>query len=137
MSLILDASLTLTWYFEDESTPATEELLDRVTRTGAVVPPLWRLEVVSGFQSSIRRKRIDIAYRDASMADLEQLPIAIDAYSDAHIWTTTLWLSDHYGLTIYDACYLELARRRNLPLATLDRELRQAAQTLGTPLLGS
>ncbi|MHB8883609.1 MAG: type II toxin-antitoxin system VapC family toxin [Methylovirgula sp.] len=136
MSLVLDASLALAWYFEDESTLATEELLDQVARTGAVVPPLWRLEVVNGFQSGIRRERIDPAYRDASLADLRQLPIAIDPDSDAYIWATTLGLSDSYELTIYDACYLELAQRRNLPLATHDRQLRQAAQSLKIPLLG-
>jgi predicted nucleic acid-binding protein len=137
VSLVIDASLTLTWYFEDEATSATDELLDTVAQNGAVVPPLWRLEVANGFQSSIRRKRIDVAYRDASLADLGQLPITIDGDTDAHIWTTTLWLSDRYGLTIYDACYLELAQRRNLPLATLDQELRAAGQALGLPLLGS
>ncbi|HTV34220.1 MAG TPA: type II toxin-antitoxin system VapC family toxin [Methylocella sp.] len=137
MSLVIDAALTLTWYFEDEATPATDELLDTVARNGAVVPPLWRLEVANGFQSSIRRKRIDVAYRDASLADLGQLPIVIDGDTDAHIWTTALWLSDRYRLTIYDACYLELAQRRNLPLATLDQELRDAGQVLGLPLFGS
>jgi len=40
-SLVIDASLTLTWYFEDEATPATDELLDAVAQNGAVVPPLW------------------------------------------------------------------------------------------------
>jgi predicted nucleic acid-binding protein len=137
VSLVIDASLTLTWYFEDEATPAADELLDTVVRNGAVVPPLWRLEVANGFQSSIRRKRIDVAYRDASLADLGQLPITIDADTDAHVWTTVLWLSDRYRLTIYDACYLELAQRRNLPLATLDQELCTAGQALGLPLLGS
>jgi len=137
LSLVIDAALTLTWYFEDEATPATDELLDTVARNGAVVPPLWRLEVANGFQSSIRRKRIDVAYRDASLADLGQLPIVIDGDTDAHIWTTALWLSDRYRLTIYDACYLELAQRRNLPLATLDQELRDAGQVLGLPLFGS
>jgi predicted nucleic acid-binding protein len=137
VSLVIDASLTMTWYFEDEATPATEELLDVVAQTGAVVPPLWRLEVANGFQSGIRRKRIDVAYRDASMADLGRLPITVDPDTDAHIWTTTLWLSDRYGLTIYDACYLELAQRRNLPLATLDLELRVAGQALGVSLRGT
>ncbi len=136
MSLVIDASLTLTWYFEDEATPATEDLLDRVARTGAVAPPLWRFEVANGFQSAIRRKRIDAAYRDASIADLARLPIAVDPETDAHVWTTTLQLSDRHGLTIYDACYLELAQRRNLPLATLDQQLRVAGQALGLPLLG-
>jgi predicted nucleic acid-binding protein len=134
--VVIDASLTLTWYFEDEATPATEEVLDAVAQNGAVVPPLWRLEVANAFQSGIRRKRIDVAYRDASIADLGRLPIIIDADSDRHIWTTTLWLSDRYGLTIYDACYLELAQRRNLPLATLDQDLRAAGHALGLSLLG-
>ncbi len=136
MRLVIDASLTMTWYFEDEATPATEELLDTVARTGAVVPPLWRLEVANGLQSAIRRKRIDAAYRDASIADLGRLPIAVDPETDAHIWTTTLFLSDRHGLTIYDACYLELAQRRNLPLATLDHQLRAAGEALGLSLLG-
>lgn len=136
MSVVLDASLTLTWYFEDEAVPAADEVLDRVVEHGAVVPPLWRLEVVSAFQTSIRRKRIDAAYRDASLADLGRLPITIDADTDAHIWTAALRLSDRHALTIYDACYLELAQRLNLPLATLDRELRIAAAALGLPLLG-
>lgn len=137
MSLIIDASLTMTWYFEDEATQASKDLLDSVARDGAVAPPLWRIEVANAFQSGIRRKRIDVAYRDASLADLGRLPISIDADTDAHVWTTTLRLSDRYALTIYDACYLELAQRRNLPLATLDQELRAAAHALGLPLLGA
>lgn len=136
MSLVIDASLTMTWYFEDEATSATKELLDTVARNGAVAPPLWRIEVANAFQSGIRRKRIDAAYRDASLADLARLPISIDAESDAHVWSTTLRLSDRHGLTIYDACYLELAQRLNMPLATLDQELRAAGNALGVPLLG-
>jgi predicted nucleic acid-binding protein len=136
VSLVIDASLTMTWCFEDEATPATEDLLDRVARTGAVAPPLWRLEVANGFQSAIRRKRIDAAWRDVSIADLARLPIAVDPETDAHIRTTTLFLSDRHGLTIYDACYLELAQRRDLPLATLGKQLRAAGQALGLTLLG-
>lgn len=137
MSLVIDASLTMTWYFEDEATPAADELLNTVAQSGAVVPPLWRLEVANAFQSGIRRKRLDAAYRDASLADLGRLPITVDGETDAHIWTTTLRLSDRYALTIYDACYLELAQRLNLPLATLDQELRAAGHALGLPLLGA
>ena len=116
MSLVIDASLTMTWYFEDEATAATEALLDVVAKSGAVVPPLWRLEVSSGFQSGIRRKRIDAAYRDASMADLGRMPITVDPDTDIYVWTTTLRLADRYRLTIYDACYLELAQRRSLAI---------------------
>lgn len=53
-----------------------------------------------------------------------------------HLWTTTVALADRHRLTIYDATYLELAIRRGLPLATLDQELRVAAEREGVPLLG-
>jgi predicted nucleic acid-binding protein len=93
-------------------------------------------EAANAFQSGIRRLRIDTAYRDASLADLARLPITIDTNADAQVWTSVLQLSDRHGLTIYDACYLELAQRLNLPLATLDQALRVAAVGLGLPVLG-
>ncbi len=137
MSLVLDASLTLGWYFEDERTPATDALLDRVADVGAVVPALWRVEILNALQMAIRRKRIDAAFRDLALARLAAMPIAIDADTNAHVWTTTLKLADRFRLTAYDAVYLELAQRRQLPLATLDRDLRAAAAALGVTLLGS
>ena len=136
MSLVIDASLTLTWYFDDETTPATEDILDRVCETGAFVPSLWRLEVANAFQSALKRKRITGAYRDESLAALAQLPIVIDSDTDTYAWSTTLHLAERFGLTVYDAAYLELARRRGLPLATLDKDIRRAAAALGVGLLG-
>ena len=59
MSLVLDTSLALSWYFEDERTPAADALLDRVADQGAMVPGLWRLEIANGLRTAIRRKRID------------------------------------------------------------------------------
>lgn len=136
MSVVLDASVTLTGYFEDETTPATEAVLDHVSRFGAVVPSLWRLEVANVFQSATRRGRMSPAYRERALAELSALPIAVDAETCTHAWSTTLSLSDRFGLTIYGATYLECARRRGLPLATLDRALRDAAKALDVTLLG-
>jgi predicted nucleic acid-binding protein len=133
LSLVLDASLTLAWYFEDEASPTADSLLAVVTRRGAVVPPLWRLEVANGLQSAIRCNRIDKRYRDDSLADLRLLPIETDGECEAHVWSSTLRLADRFGLSVYDACYLELAQRRDLPLATLDARLRSAADALGLP----
>lgn len=130
MSVVIDASLTLTWYFDDETTPTTDAVLDRVAEVGAVVPVLWRLEVANAFQSALRRKRITALYRDESLIALGQLPITVDSDTDTYAWTTTLHLAERFGLTIYDATYLELAQRRSLPLATLDKELCEAAAAL-------
>jgi predicted nucleic acid-binding protein len=136
VNLVLDASLTLSWFFKDERTPGTDAVLTWVTETGAVVPALWRLEVANALQMGIRRGRIDAAFRDSALTQLSQLSIAADPDTDAYAWTTILQLAARFQLTLYDAAYLELAQRRRLPLATLDRELRDASAALGITLLG-
>ena len=130
MSLVLDASTTLAWYFDDETTPETDAVLEQVARAGAVVPSLWRLEVANAFQMALRRNRITRSYRDDVLAQLRDMPISIDPETDAQAWTATLSLSERFSLTLYDATYLELAHRQNLPLATRDQELRSAANSL-------
>ena len=136
MALVIDSSLTLAWIYLDELTPTTLKLSHSISETGAWVPSIWRLEVANSLQFSIRRRRIDRAFRDQAIKDLSRLAISIDSATDELAWTTTLALSDHFGLTMYDACYLELAQRRGLPLATLDNDLRKAAKALDIPLLG-
>jgi predicted nucleic acid-binding protein len=137
VSLVIDSSMTLAWYFEDEKTEESTAVLHRVAEEGAVVPALWRLEVANGLQVAVRRRRIDITYRDASLNDLRSLRIAIDRGTNRHAWSATLRLSDGYGLTLYDAAYLELALRRRLLLATLDGALARAAQTEDVLLVGA
>ena len=134
MSLVLDASLTLSWCFEDERTPAVDAALDKVAASGAVVPLLWRMEVANGLQMAIRRKRIDRDFRDRAIQHLSLLPIVVDSETDTYVWTVTLRLSDRFGLTVYDAAYLELAQRRNLPLASIDKALSAAGRRLGVPI---
>ena len=136
MSLVLDPSLALSWYFEDERTAEADALLDQVVDRGAVVPTLWRLDVANGFQTAIRRKRIDAAFRDIALAELATMEITVDPDTDANAWTTTVRLSDRFELTAYDAAYLELAQRRRLPLASLDQRLCRAAVSLGLTVLG-
>lgn len=136
MSLAIDASLTLSWYFDDEATAATDAVLALVSDVGAVAPSLWRLEVANAFQSALRRKRITATYRDLALTELAALPVAIDSETEFYAWSSTLRLADRFGLTLYDASYLELAQRRALPLATLDRRLRDAAAALDIALLG-
>lgn len=137
MSLIVDASITMAWCFEDEATPATEEVLDQVVESNALVPSVWRFEVGNALQMAIRRKRITEVFRDDALAKLLAMPITVDPETDAYVWTTALRLSERFGLTLYDAAYVELAQRRNLPLASLDQEMRAAASALNIELLGS
>ena len=135
MSLVLDSSATLAWVYPDEITAAITEIRARVQSSGAVVPSLWRLEVANILEMNVRRGRHDASFRDATLADLSELPIRIDGETDRHAWNATLRLAAQHRLTLYDAAYLELAQRRGLTLATLDKDLRKAATTEGTALL--
>ena len=136
MRLVIDSSMTLAWYFEDERTEASLAVLRQVADAGAIVPALWRLEVLNGLLVAVRRRRIDRAYMDMSLADLQSLVIAIDPGTNHQAWSATLRLCDRFGLTPYDAAYLELAQRRQLPLATFDDALMRAARTDKVPLVG-
>jgi len=137
VSLILDSSATLAWFYTDETTPAIRHVFELLAESGAWVPSLWRLDVANILEMGIRRGRHDVAFRQASLADLSSLPISIDPETDRRAWDDTLQLAHLHRLTLYDAAYLELAKRRALPLATLDSQLRTAAHTEGVTLLGS
>ena len=62
--------------------------------------------------------------------------IQVDSETDGEVWSSTLSVAIRHQLTTYDAAYLELALRRELPLATLDADLRRAARREKTRLLG-
>jgi predicted nucleic acid-binding protein len=137
MTLVLDSSATLGWIYPDEANDETIRIFEQVAMSSAWVPSIWRLEIANSLQIGVRSGRIDTAFRDTALSDLEALGISIDSDTDRFAWTATLQLADRFRLTLYDAAYLELAQRRSLPLATLDRALRAAAPVLGVPLLGA
>jgi predicted nucleic acid-binding protein len=132
---VIDASLTLSWIFQDERTIAGMKLLDEISQDGAIVPALWRLEIANALQMAVKRGRISVALRDHALRRFEQLPIEVDSETDGQAWRGTLQLSDHHRLTLYDAAYLELALRRGLPIATRGQDLENAAQVAGVIVL--
>jgi predicted nucleic acid-binding protein len=134
-AVVLDCSAALSWFMPDEDGSQARDLRTLVTDQGAVVPMLWPIELGNIFVFAVRNRRISAPQRAAAIAALGQLPIEIDAETLTRIWSATLALADKLRLTAYDACYLELAQRRRLPLATLDKEMRSAAEKLGVPLL--
>ena len=131
MSFVLDCSVTMAWCFEDERTAATDALLARVVDAGAIAPFLWPLEVTNVLLSAVRRKRIPPDAVNQVAQRIAVLPVVIDRDGADLVWSNTLQLAERYALTSYDACYLELAQRKALPLATLDTALRRAATAAG------
>jgi len=94
------------------------------------------LEVANVLEMDVRRHRHNAEFRDKTLADLAQLPIHVDPETDRQAWGASARLATRRQLTLYDAAYLELALRRGLPLATLDRDLRAAAKAERVQLLG-
>jgi predicted nucleic acid-binding protein len=134
MGLVLDSSIVGCWCFPDESSPVADAAFEQVEPEGAIVPLLWWFEVRNVLVINERRGRIDPPGSAAFLADLETLPITFDRQSDS---ATVLALAREHRLTVYDAAYLELARRLEAPLATLDRRLAAAARAAGVALVGA
>lgn len=135
MSIVLDASMTIAWLFENEQTEGAHIALKRVVAEGAIVPSLWRLEVANVLRNAVRKRRCDEAYVDSSLARLDRLQITIDHETDEHAWGATRALSREEGLTPYDAAYLELALRTKGTLASGDQELMSAALRRGVEVM--
>ena len=129
---VLDCSATVPWVFESESTKETDALLNRLTAGGkAWLPALWHLEVANVLMGAQRKGWIDKAGIEKFLSALDVYDIEVDSETMALAWSKTLGIAESFGLSVYDASYLELALRRGLPLATLDRSLRAAIQKAG------
>ena len=133
MSFVVDASILAAWLLDEQSDPRVESAFDTVARIETRAPTLLHYEVRNALLMSERRRRITEAMTAAFLRDLALLPIRLEPPADD---ASLLTLARERKLTVYDAAYLELARRERLPLATLDRELERAAIAEGVALFG-
>ena len=129
MSHVVDCSITLPWFLEDERTKFTDQILNAIHEVEYWVPSIWRLEMVNGLLMAERRKRIDKAWRIESVDQASRLKVRVDLIQPG--MSTVANLADRHGLTAYDAAYLELAMRQKFGLITQDQELVRAADAEG------
>ena len=136
MTFVLDCSVTMTWLFEHEATKDTDALLGKLSGPGkAIVAQHWVLEVGNVLLGAERSKKKTPADTTLFLNLLSKLAIESDIHTEHHATNTTLALGRRHQLSSYDAAYLELAMRLGLPLASLDRNLRKAAQAEGISVL--
>ncbi len=132
--IVLDASVTIGWLLEDEQDTLSLSVHRLVQHDGAVVPQHWRFEVANTLLVAERRGRLGPSVARQRLHYLDDLAIEIDA--DSALDHTFSLAADH-DLTFYDALYLELAIRHNLPLATLDTDLARAAGARGVEVFSA
>jgi len=134
--IVLDASVTLSWCFPDEQTPAAMGVLD-LLKAGdqALVPAFWCSEVLNSLLVGERKGRL---FADQTRAFLEDLRVLRPTLDDApleRVFHKIQAICRQYGLASYDALYVELAIRSGCPLATLDKNQRDAALAAGVTCL--
>ena len=134
MSFVLDASVTMDWCFVDESDGYSQGVLEHLRRSHAIVPALWLLEINNVLLVKERRGKLTQEGTDKFLLTLQRLDIRVRYEEIDQYGSKTLALAREHGLTVYDAIYLELAARQQLPLATRDKELIRAAPLAGVPL---
>lgn len=135
MRMVLDCSVAVAWVFEDETSPYAEAALHHVGIYGGMVPLLFWWELTNALVTGAKRSRCT----QAEVAELLDSPvwrcIASDAAPGMATLQRTATLAHHHQLTLYDASYLDLAQRRQCPLATLDKQVIRAANEAGVALL--
>jgi predicted nucleic acid-binding protein len=130
---VLDASVAVAWAFADEDHPVAAAALALIRNNEGCVPSLWWFEVRNVLIVNERRGRLSETDTALFLRNLARLPIAVERAPEE---AAVLTLARRHGLTVYDASYLELAKRRGAPLATLEMTLTQAAQRENIPLIG-
>lgn len=134
-AFVLDASMSMSWCFEDEETPYTRRVFEMLRDSYAEVPAVWPFEIANSLTVAIRRKRITPEAADRFLEMLDQLRTSRHLRIEQNAIPITgrdllPLTSRHSKLSAYDAAYLELAIRKTLPLATLDTDLRDVAISL-------
>ena len=131
-AFVVDASTAFAWAHADQASAYTAAILESLENgASAHAPSLWRLELANILLVANRRKKMTVLECEAALAFFENLPIAIDLETSSMAFGKTSDLAREHSLSAYDACYLELAVRKKLPLATRDESLIKAAKRSG------
>jgi predicted nucleic acid-binding protein len=135
MTLVIDGSTALGFLLADEQPEPALKALDAVEKgVPTIVPAHWCVEVANGLIMAERRKRASQADITEALSLVAALPVLTDVETAQRAVSDTAAVARQYGLTIYDAAYLELAMRRGASLATTDGDLAKAARAAGVAL---
>lgn len=136
LPFVLDNSVVMRWCFDDVINDYAEAVLQLMSNNGKViVPVLWRYEVTAVLSKAQRMGSISADKVSGFLDDLNAFSITTDYEGIERIMNDVRLVAVNYGLTGYDAAYLELAIRKKLPIATLDEELQKATRMAGVELL--
>ena len=132
---VIDNSVVMSWCFKSEANKYGDAVLDILSESTALVPPIWPLEVVNVLLVAERRNRFKQVDSIRFITLLSQLPIVVELERPERKMKDLLSLGRANNLSSYDAAYLDLAMRNDCPIATLDEKLIEAAETVDVTIL--
>ncbi|MGA3093588.1 MAG: type II toxin-antitoxin system VapC family toxin [Terriglobales bacterium] len=136
VAFVLDVSACIPWCCEDETTPASEQMLEWAIDGSALhVPSLWAWEILNTVAVVIKRQRITADRGREFLEQLGTLNFRVDSPPQIVDFPRLNSLASKHQLTAYDVAYLDLAKRLALPLATRDEDLKRAALAEGLQIL--
>lgn len=109
--------------------------MEALALEAAAVPALWFSEIVHVLRNAEKANKVSPAETAAFLEALQELPIQADSTPPGLIQINVASAARQYRLSGHDDQYLELAMRKALPLATLDRDFGKAMLVAGVPLL--
>jgi predicted nucleic acid-binding protein len=134
-AFVVDASVAFSWVYPDQSSAYTERVLAKLEEGASlVVPTIWPLEISNAILVAVRRRRMTDAEAKSAFEFLKCLAVTIDADGPLLAFGRTQELAQLHTLSAYDACYLELAIRKTLAIATRDEPLIKAAAKSGVEI---
>lgn len=129
---VFDCSIISSWLLPDEENHISEDIMKKFLLQESPIikaPCIFYIEIMNVLQVAYRRQRIDKNLKESILQSIMQLPVIIDnAGMIPSYFPDISALATKHQLSSYDALYLELAIRQNIPLITLDKALRQAAK---------
>jgi predicted nucleic acid-binding protein len=134
---VLDASVAISWCFPGdatEDTPYSRSILRELIVNDAIVPEIWAFEIANSiFVSHNKRNRINEQQVAEYLTLLKALPIRVESRP---LWSNVELegFARRWDLAAYDAAYLAMALRRDLPLATADGVLKEKAKAAGVSI---
>jgi predicted nucleic acid-binding protein len=134
-SFVADASVAIAWIHPSQATAETDAMLDGLASGDSlVVPALWPLDVANVITVLRRRRKLTALDARTAIEVIRELPTAIDHEAGGIAFTQLVDLAEEHELTVYDATYIELAKRKRLPLASNDDAMKRAAIRSGVDL---
>jgi predicted nucleic acid-binding protein len=124
-ALILDTSAAMALFLQEEQGVQVEKKIRSLLAVNGqiFVPSLFWYEVGNTLVTAKRKKRIDSDELLGIEYDLTQLPTVTDQTPDAAIRSRIREIAQNSDLTFYDASYVELSRRLNVPLLSFDKQI--------------